>query len=481
MPYALPLCRIHVAIYLAFLHDYDINGVRQSAAVMKIIIVGAGEIGRHLAVSLARESHSIVVIEYDTKVAEELEQQIDGRVLTGNGATANLLIEAGVAECELFLALTSDSTVNLMAASMAKKFEAQKVIARVHPGLQREEWLFDYRGHFGIDHIFSSERLSAIELSKFVRNPDSLMVEEIARGRIEVQQVRVSKHSDAIGKKLKDLKAPERTRVAAITRGGEHFVPSAEDAMAAGDIVTIFGDPNRLRKLAMRLQKGSGHEEALRVVVFGGGEYGFSLAQMLEGFNCKVRILEIDPKRAQELTGLLSDTTVLHADGTVLSELEEEQVGEADFFIATSGSDEDNVMTCLQANNLGSKNCLTLIHRADYADAISASGRHFGVLAAVSPREATRRELERFLTSDRFHTVKKMGAGEVIETVVSSGSIAAEHMVSEIEWPEGCILVARMRGLQAIVPGPEDTLKPGDAIYAMVAPKVRKKFLKLVR
>ena len=447
---------------------------------MKIIIVGAGEVGRHLAVSFSREAHSIVVIEQDAKVAEELEQQIDGRVLTGDGATANLLIEAGVVECELFLALTSDSTVNMMAASMAKKLEAQKVIARVHPGVQREEWLFDYRGHFGIDHIFSSERLSAVELSKFVRNPDSLMVEEIARGRIEVQQVRVSERSDAVGKRLIDLKAPERTRVAAITRGGEHFVPTAEDAMAAGDIITIFGEPNRLRKLATRLQKGSGHEEALRVVIFGGGEYGFSLAQMLESFNCKVRILEIDPERAQELTGLLADTTVLNTDGTVLSELEEEQVGDADFFIATSGSDEDNVMTCLQANNLGSKNCLTLIHRADYADAISTSGRHFGVIAAVSPREATRRELERFLTSDKFHTVKKMGAGEVIETVVAKASIAAEHMVSEIEWPEGCVLVARMRGLQAIVPGPEDTLKPGDTIYAMVAPKVRKKFLKLV-
>ncbi|MGB0776243.1 MAG: TrkA C-terminal domain-containing protein, partial [Akkermansiaceae bacterium] len=286
---------------------------------------------------------------------------------------------------------------------------------------------------------------------------------------------------DAIGKRLVDLKAPERTRVAAITRGGEHFVPSAEDSLAAGDVVTIFGDPNRLRKLATRLQKGEGREEALRVVIFGGGEYGFSLAQMLESFHCKVRIFEKDPMRAQELTGLLSDTTVLNTDGTVLSELEEEQVGDADFFVACGGSDEDNVMTCLQANNLGTKNCLTLIHRADYAAAISTSGRHFGMLAAVSPREATLRDLERFLTSDKFHTVKKMGAGEVIETQVAKASLAAEHMVSEIEWPEGCVLVARMRGLHAIVPGPEDFLKPGDTIYAMVAPKVRKKFLKLVR
>ncbi|MBK1830580.1 Trk system potassium transporter TrkA [Verrucomicrobiaceae bacterium R5-34] len=448
---------------------------------MNIIIVGAGEIGRHLAVSLSKEAHSIVVIESAAQVATELEQQIDARVLTGSGASASLLVEAGVAECDLFLALTSDSTVNLMCASMAKKLDAAKVIARVHPGLQREEWLFDYRGHFGIDHIFSSERLSAIELSKFIRNPDSLIVEEIARGRIELQQIRVGERSDAVGKRLIDLKAPERTRVASITRGGEHFVPSAEDALAAGDVVTIFGDPNKLRKLALRLQKGAGKEDALRVVIFGGGEYGYCLAQMLESFHCKVRIFEKDPVRAQELTGLLANTTVINTDGTVLSELEEEQVGDADFFVATGGTDEDNVMTCLQANNLGTKSCLTLIHRADYAQAISASGRHFGVLAAVSPREATRRELERFLTSDKFHTVKKLGAGEVLETQVASASLAAEHMVSEIEWPEGCVLVARMRGLHAIVPGPEDVLRPGDTIYAMVAPKVRKKFLKLVR
>jgi len=210
------------------------------AVTMKIIIVGAGEIGRHLAVSLSREAHSIVVIENDPHIASELEQQIDARVLTGDGAVASLLVEAGVAECELFLALTSRSTVNIMAASIAKKLNAAKVIARVHPGLQREEWLFDYRGHFGIDHIFSSERLSAIELSKFIRNPDSLVVEEVARGRIELQQVRVAERSDVVGKRLADLKPPERTRVASITRGGEHFVPSADDTLAAGEVIYAF-------------------------------------------------------------------------------------------------------------------------------------------------------------------------------------------------------------------------------------------------
>jgi len=369
----------------------------------------------------------------------------------------------------------------MVVASMAKKLEAGRVICRVHPELQREEWLFDYRGHFDIDHTFSSERLSAIELAKFIRNPDSLVVEEIARGRIELQQVRVCDDSDAIGKMLTQLKPPERTRISSITRGGVHFVPTAQTAIEAGDVITIFGEPRKLKDLADRLQRHGKKPETIHVVIFGGGEYGFSLAQMLESWNCKVRILEKDPVIAAEVADRLSNTTVINTDGTVLSELEEEQVGEADFFVATSTSDEDNVMTCLQAHNLGTKNCLTLIHREDYAKAISASGRHFGMLAAVSPREACRRDLEKFITSDRYHIVKQLGGGDIIETTVEKASIVAQKTVGEIEWPEGCVLVAKMRGIHADVPGPDDILEPGDIVYAMVSQKVRKKFLKLVR
>lgn len=448
---------------------------------MNIVIVGAGEVGRHLAESLSKEAHSIVVIESGAKLAHELEQTLDAKVIHGDGTSVSVLLEAEVGNCDLFLALTSENTINVMAASIARKLEAGKVVARVHPGIQREEWLFDYRGHFGIDYIFSSERLSAIELAKFIRNPDSLVVEEIARGRIELQQVRVCDTSDAIGVMLMNLKAPERTRIAAVTRGGEHFIPNARTSLQVGDVVTIFGEPRKLKSLADRLQMGSNKRERMRVVIFGGGEYGFALAQMLESWDCSVRILEKNSIRAQELTDRLSDTTVINTDGTVLAELEEEQVGDADFFVATSGSDEDNVMTCLQAHNLGTKNCLTLIHRADYANAISVSGRHFGMLAAVSPREASRRDIEKFLTTDKFHIVKKLGAGEIIETSVASGSIVAGKMVGEIEWPEGCMIVAKMRGIHGDVPTPEDVLDPEDVIYAMVEPKARKKFLKLVR
>ena len=445
---------------------------------MNIIIVGAGEIGRHLAFCLTKEAHRISLIEADKALAEELEATLDAKVIHGDGTSVSDLADADVGECDLFLAMSSSNTTNMMSASMAKSMGVSKVISRVHPSLQREEWLFDFRGHFGLDHIFSSERLAAIELAKFVRNPDSLVVEELARGRIELQQVLVGTHSTAKLKTLREMEAPPGIRVAMISRAESTFVPNADTVVEAGDVVTIFGEPRKLRDFAKYLQGKSKGSDKLRVVIFGGNEYGFSLAQMLESIDCTVRVFERDPQVCLSLTDRLTNATIINGDATVSTVLEEEQVGEADFFISTSVDDEDNVMSCLQAHTLGVKNCLTLIHRADYAAAISASGHHFGIRAAISPREATRREIQRFITTDSFHVLKKFDGIDLVELRVGNASIAAGHMVKEITWPSGVVLVGKLRGLHADVPGPDEVLLGGDHLYAMVSKESRKSFLK---
>jgi len=447
---------------------------------MNIIIIGAGEIGRHLAGSLSSAAHSIVVIEQDETVAADLGNQIDARVLCGNGASVDTLVDANVGECELFLALTSSNNSNLVSCSVAKALGAKKTICRVDPALQREEWLFDHCGHFNIDHLFSSERLAGIELAKFVRNPESITVDEIARGRIEIQQIIVSDRSDGVGKSLRDLKLPARVRIGSISRKDEAIIPNAEEELLAGDLVTLFGEPRQLTDIVERLQHGAGQKEKkINVVILGGGEYGESLAVMLQSWNCRVRIFEQDPVLCEALTNRLADTTVINADATSIAELREEQVGDADFFVATTQSDQDNVMTCLQAHNLGTKRCLTLIHRTDYADAISQAGAQLGIMAAVSPREVTRRELMRFITSDKYHVVKKLKAGEVIEVTLDEKSKIVDKQVNEIEWPEGSGLVALLHGIHATVPAAEDKFAIGDTIYAIVSRKARKKFLKL--
>lgn len=447
---------------------------------MNIIVVGAGEIGRHLASVLSQQGHTISVLEKDEAIAADLEQSLDGKVIHGNGSSVQDLVAADVGDCELFLALTSSNTANMMSASVAKAMGVQKVICRVHPGLQREEWLFDFKGHFHVDHIFSSERLAAIELAKYVRNPDSLVVEELARGKIELQQVRIGEGAGACGVSLRKLNAPTGIRLAMVTRKGQHFVPDADTELEAGDVVMIFGEPRKLRDYATKLQGRQANRARLKVVIFGGNEYGFSLAQMLESLECDVRIFEQDPAICAKLADRLVNATVLCADATVVANLEEEQVGDADFFIGASFEDEDNVMSCLQAHTLGVESCLTLIHRADYAQAISGSGHHFGIKAAVSPREATRREVQRFITSDRYHVFEEFDGAQLLEIRVGKGSIAAGHMVHEVEWPPGVVLVGLLRGIQAGVPGPDEVLQAGDHLYAVVADGSLKAFTKLL-
>ena len=242
----------------------------------------------------------------------------------------------------------------------------------------------------------------------------------------------------------------------------------------------LFGEPHPLSETAARLRTGIERGRPMRVVILGGGEYGYSLAQMISGWNCKVRIFEKDAALAAQLAEELDNIAVINADATSVNELREEQVGDADFFIATTQSDEDNVMTCLQASNLGTRHCLTLIHRTDYADALSQAGEQLGITGAVSPREATRRELMRFITSDKFHVVKRLPAGEIIEITVRENSKAAGCSVGEVAWPEGCVLVAQIKGIHATVPSADDVIEAGDTLYAMVGKKARKALAKLV-
>tara|TARA_R110002096_G_scaffold54517_5_gene140545 strand:+ start:14408 stop:15829 length:1422 start_codon:yes stop_codon:yes gene_type:complete len=446
---------------------------------MKIIVVGAGEVGRHLAEHLSSEAHDTTIVEMSDKLAHDL-ASLDARIIQGNGSSVDVLLDAGANECDLFMALTSSADVNLVACSVAKELGAKRTICRVHPAAQREEWLFDYRSHFGVDLLFSTELLAAIQLAKFIRNPESMFVEEIARGHIELQQIKISRGSVAENKQLLDLGLPDRVRVGAIQRGEEIVIPTAYEQLVAGDLVMLIGEPRIVHESAGKLGKGVKHE-SLRVVIFGGGEYGFSLAQLLESWECKVRIMESDPKLCEELTDRLKDTTILNVDATKLSELREERVEAADFFVATSDSDEDNVMACLQARHLGAKECLTLIHRADYAEAISSFGVGVGVKHAVSPREATRIELMRYVTSDIGHTILDIADAEIIEAMIKEECVVAGQKVSDVDWPGGSILIGLLHGANASMPAAGDVIEGGDTIYALVSKQAKKRFFKLLR
>ena len=206
---------------------------------MRISIVGAGEIGRHFALSLTKGSHDITVIELNDKLVKEIEDNDEvNTVISGNGTHPNLLIDqADVSQCDLFFALTSDDNANLTACRVAKEAGAKKTICRVSEELRRNEFPLRLDHLFSVDHMFSSEQLCAAELSKKIHNPVPTEVEEIGLGTIEVQQVTVSNTSDVCGRSLREISLPERIRVLFILpdRKSEAFIAGIRAGIADDD------------------------------------------------------------------------------------------------------------------------------------------------------------------------------------------------------------------------------------------------------
>ncbi len=450
-------------------------------SLVKIVIMGAGEIGRHLAYEFSTKTRDITVIDRSEEVLNQLGDTLDISVHRSDGASATTLAEVNMADTDLFLSVTQDDSANMVSCSIAKAMGAAYTVCRISSSLEREEWLFDFRNHFKIDQFFSTEGLAAMELAKYVRNPEGIFVEEFARGRIEIQQVKVTNESPLLSSTVSELNLPDRIRLAFIIRNEEFIVPSGRDCLEVGDVVSLFGRSQKLEDFISSLKLNHTPKRKSKVVIFGGSEYGVTLAQTLEAGNFEVRILESDRTRCTQLTELFRKTVILNADGTSLQNLIEEQVGIADFFIASSDEDEDNVIACLEANSLGTRYCLALIRRADYASVIERNKANIGILAAVSPRVVTARELLRFVPTETYHTVLELpGKAKVIQMTVSDKSESLGKTLSSIEWPTNSGIVAIVRSQEALVPNGDDTIKKGDNIYVAAPVKAIPKLIKLL-
>ena len=209
---------------------------------MNIVICGSGEVGRHSAEVLAEARHNVTVIDQDQHKLDELDDVLDVRNLTGNGTQADVLLEAGCANADLFIAATNVDEINLLAASVAKGVGASKCIARVHHSAFYEQRGLQYTRHFGIDHLVCPEASTAMAIASTLRSPGAIAVEQFARGKIEMQQLPVSDDSKAIGIPLKQLRLPGPALLAAIDRVGEAFIPDANTEIHGGDVVTLIGD-----------------------------------------------------------------------------------------------------------------------------------------------------------------------------------------------------------------------------------------------
>ncbi len=436
---------------------------------MKVIIIGAGEVGYYLSELLSARGDDVTTIECDPQRAMRVDEELNVKVIQGNGSNAGILLKANVTSCTFFLAVTSDDRVNLLSCSIAKKLcEGLTTIARVHDQTYSDNSLINYQLHFGIDILINPEALTAVELAKEIRNSGRVAVENFARGQIEVQQLKVSNHSKLVGKTLKEIRFDPRLRIGFIQRGDNVELPTAETAIFGGDQITVFGHPEALYEFRPKFDP-SQKLERIRVVIYGGTETAIALVRLLGNPRFKIRIIEKDRRVCQELAERFPSITVIHGDATSLRLLEEEQVGAADYFVACTKKDEDNIMTCLQASKLGAKHVQLLINKADYQDVLENLKTTLGVELVVSPRLATAHEVVRSISNQDYIELASMPAGaKLLEIRVSQNSPSAGNMIKDLTLPKGAVIVALLHKFQAKVPGADDRLLPGDRVVTVV-------------
>ncbi|MEO0796547.1 MAG: Trk system potassium transporter TrkA [Verrucomicrobiota bacterium] len=448
---------------------------------MKIVVVGAGEVGRFLCEKLSEEGHDVTVIESAPKIAQEVDESLDVRVVEDHGASAEVLQRSGAGESDFFLAMTSDDRTNLISCSLAKALGAKTTIARIHDQTYSDNSIVNYQIHFGIDFLLNPEALSAVELAKSIRNPSRVAVENFARGEIEVQQIRVSARSKSTEKTLKDIRLPAGVRIALIQDGDSSEVPTADSVIRAEQCVTLVGPPEQLQHTKGYLAPEK-KTDLLRIVLFGGSETAIALIRLLKNPRFKIRLIEHDPKLCQKLAERFPHVTVINGSATSLRLMEEEQIGSADYFVACTKDDEDNIMTCLQARQLGAAHVQLVINKPDYEEILDQLRLTLGVELAVAPRQATVSEIMRYISTDAFTELASLpeGRAKILEIRVSDRSPVINRQIKEISFPKGAVIVVLLHKFQAKVPGADDKILSGDRLVVVVREDREHELLKLL-
>jgi trk system potassium uptake protein len=439
---------------------------------MRILILGAGDVGFHLARQLSEEHHDVVVIEQDPERARSIENAMDALVIEGNGASLTVLERAGIARTDLLLAVTSQDEINLMACLSASQYEVPKRIARVskpdyydHTGILPPERL-------GVDLMINPERECALETYQLLHSAAATEFAQFEGGLVQLIGVRVKADAPVAGRRLLEIgRSAEglRALVVAIVRNRQTIIPTGATRIEAGDQVFVLGEPADLPRVLPFA--GYSRFDLRRVIVAGGSREAWFLASMLEDHGIECTIIESDRRRAVELAEDLRHALVFHGDATDLELLEMEAIGEADGFVAYTGNDDTNLLSCLLAKSLGARKVVSLIDRWDYLPLVS----QVGVDAAVSPRLAAVNAILSYARRGSVLAVATLKGtrAEGIEFDVTSRFPHTGRPLSQVRLPQGSLIGAIIRGDRVIIPEGTDTIEVGDRVVAFVLPESR--------
>ncbi len=433
---------------------------------MKIIILGAGQVGGTLAEHLANEQNDITVVDTDADRLRELQDRLDIGTVAGGASHPDTLYQAGAEDADMLIAVTNSDEINMMACQIAHSlFNTPTKISRVRSPnyLAFQERLFTPE-NIPVDVIIGPEQLVTKSIVELIANPGALQVLDFAEGRIQLVAVRAYHGGPIVGHELQDIREhmPKvDTRVAAIFRRDRAIIPEGDTVVEADDEVFFIAARKDIRKVMSELRKVD--KPYHRVMIAGGGNIGATLAQSIEG-RYQVKVIEQSYPRCRVLSESLKHTIVLHGSASEPQLLSAENIEATDVFCALTNNDESNIMMSMLAKRMGAKKVITLITNPAYADLVGDE-----IDIAISPQQIT---IGSLLTHVRrgdisnVHSLRR-GAAEAIE-VTARGDTYSSRVVGrrldEINLPEGVTIGAIVRGDEVLIAHRHVVVETGDHV-----------------
>ena len=453
---------------------------------MKIVIEGAGEVGSHLAKMLRAEANEVTVIDDDSERIDALTAYADVETVLGNPSSIQVLRDAGVGKADLFIAVYPYATqeVNIVGALLAKQVGAAKVIARIND----EDYLnAENRLLFkvlGIELMFYPEKSAADEIVAFLKHNSTAETMDFARGRLQIAVFKLTEDSPILDLKLlefiKDSTAEElrQFRVIAISRDEQTIIPRLETKFLYGDLV--FTITTREGVPALYRHFGKTNITIGKVFILGGGPIGEMLAKTLDRSGVKVKLVDSDKNRCIELSETLPDTIrIINGDGRNSDFLYEEGIQDYDAFVALTGNDESNVLSCVVAKKFGVARTIAEVENIEYIHI----AEEMGVDNVINKKLITAGRIFKFTLSGKARIVRYMTGtnAEVIEYTVAPGASITAGPIKDIDFPRNAIIGGVIRGSDAFIAVGDTVIEPYDRVAIFALPETIKEIDKFFR
>lgn len=431
---------------------------------MKAIVIGAGEVGYHIAKFLSA-THDVIVVEKDEDVARRVDE-LDVQVLEGNGANADILASI-IHDADILVAVTGIDEVNIVACMTAK------LIIRSHSGWKETKTIArvsnpDYidvpvtsRSQIGVDIMICPELALASEVAEVLSSPSAIDAEVFAGGKVQMMEFAIRPDSKFVGKQIQDLKLDECCIVSAIFRKQEIIIPHGDDIINANDHMVVVGKPRALEELGRIFGNVEPHRN--RILLIGCGIVGFYLAELIDkDENADLKIIEYNKSRCMEVAEMLENALILNGDGTDVNLLREENIEDMDVVLAVTNNDEKNLLCSLLAKQMGARKVIARADRPDYIPLFEM----IGIDMAVSPREATVNEVLKLTMGTGIEklTMLEGEKAEIIEYTTSRYSKIIGKSLEKVKFPKDAIVTTIVHNDDIIIPRGDSVIREGDRV-----------------